>query len=69
MFIRAKNLKTNEEVNINSKHIVVFVPANNGSDSSISLSDGHTLVVDLSNRSLRHAIKKANGQISEPVAS
>jgi hypothetical protein len=61
MFIRVKNLSTEKELNLNSRNVVSFEPAGDGTNSSIRMSDGNTYQVDKSNRALRHAISKAQG--------
>lgn len=59
MFIRVKNMQTETELNVNSRNIVSFEPANEGKNSKIYLSNGQNYIVDASNRTLRHGVKKA----------
>lgn len=59
MFVRATNALNSQEANINTAHILFFEPAKNPLHSTVHLRGGVELTVTLSNRSLRHAVKKA----------
>ncbi len=64
MIVRAKNLATEKEINLNVNHIISFEPGVDEKTSVIQLSNGMVVIIDLTNRSLRHAVKTAS-QISE----
>lgn len=63
MFVRFKNLSTGNEVNLNSRNIVMFEPAGDPANSTIHLTNGTSLTVDASNRAVRFAIKKAQASV------
>ncbi len=68
MFIRLKNMTSLRELNVNITKIISFEPANDGGNSKIILTDGSNYIVQQSNRTLRHACKKAHNPASaEPI--
>jgi hypothetical protein len=61
VFIRAKNAQTGEDENVNSRQIVRFRPVQgNDKQSVVALTNGESITLNTSCRSLRHAIQKAN---------
>lgn len=58
MFIKTTNLSSGNEININTDFVVSFQGANDGKASLVVLSTGDSYVIDMSNRSLRFALKK-----------
>jgi hypothetical protein len=65
MFIRGKNPSYDKEENLLVSAIVRFIPAGDGSQSTIFLTNGDSVVLNMSNRAVRFAIKKAFKEASE----
>lgn len=58
MFVRLKQNNTSTEVNVNMDQVVHFAPSSDGG-SVLTFTNGSSVVVQESNRMIRHAVNKA----------
>lgn len=58
MFIKTKNAATGRNINLIAHNIVIFEPSDEEGRSRVEMSNGRVVTVEMSERSIRSAIKK-----------